>query len=262
MYTVKVHDKFNNVITFFCVVGFWHRGDNASVWESGKKLFLFIYFFLLHISFVAGAIKSDNPHESIFLTELALMTFILVVKLLYLILKKKEIYELLQRVGVFSIDDHEEFIRIKKKLDIFMKCVDAFIIMAIVIIIALAIIPFVQIERKLFLRIGFPLDYKNDSTAFWIADSFIFTGSILTAACLSVSVTIWYLLFNCALRYDVLGNKLRNMGVMRTADAASNYNKISVNKNQNLFHRDLIKGIKAHQDTKEYFKYLKSVIND
>jgi len=74
-------------------------------------------------------------------------------------------------------------------------------------------------ERVLFEEIAFPLDYKNNDVAFWIAFVFLSTENVLAMATTVVSIAIWYLLLMCSLRYEVLGGELKSMG--RTSDEGS-----------------------------------------
>jgi len=54
---------------------------------------------------MAGAISSDNADDFVFLSESAIMIIPLLVKLLHLIWKQKDIIELLHRNCVYSTKD-------------------------------------------------------------------------------------------------------------------------------------------------------------
>lgn len=256
MYFVKVNDKIIRIFDLFYRIGLWYRGEEATARETKIKLFYSFHFLLFPISLMAGAITTDNSEESIFLIETAVITTAMSIKFYYLIWKKREFIEFLHRIGIYSIDNHEEFTLINDKLNMFMKFTTFFVFsMIFSAAVALLGIPFVGSERNLFFNVAFPLDYKNSDTKFWIAYAFIFSEVILCVISCLVSVLMWYLLLNCGLKYEVLADQLRNLGVVRTVAVVTTVNerKISEAKKGNLYQRDLIKGIISHLDINEYY---------
>lgn len=233
------------MISFFHRIGFWQREDESTVRGTSIKILYSIYYLLCSVSLIAGAISSDNKDESIFLTESAIMGVVVSVKLFYITWEKKQIIELLRRIGVYSIEAEENFTLVNKKLRNFMNIVTV-VLCYIYFGVASSgfVAPFIGKERKLFFNIGFPFDYKNNEIAFWIAYAFVCSEIVLAEFVFLLSVIIWFLLINCSVQYEVLGNRIRNMGAVKSE------RKISQREKQNLFFVELIKVVKSHQQIK------------
>lgn len=253
MYRVEVHKTINQFMELFYRLGFWHCGDDPTVKETRMKQFYSIYYFLFPISLMAGAIKSDNKNESIFLVEIAILAAVMSVKMFYIIWNKREIIDLLHTIGIYSIEDHKDFGLVNHKLKSFMKFVTVllcgiFICGACVVL----VVPFLGNEKKLYFNVGFPLDYKNNEVAYWVAFTFFSTEIILSDIAFLFTIMIWYLMLNCGLKYEILGNQMQNMGVIKTVAPTGNKRIISDSEKQNLFQRDLMVAITCHQDIRKY----------
>lgn len=92
------------------------------------------------------------------------------------------------------------------------------------------------------MKIAFPLDWRNDETAFWIATIFLFTDVFLAISAILLSMIIWYLMLNCSLRYELLGIELKRLGEKneKRMEALSNKEK------QNMFRHDLKVVVDTH----------------
>lgn len=256
MYCIELQDGIYKAMDGYSRLGFWHRVDGATVEKTRIKIFYSIYILFLPISLMAGAIASDSKDDAMLLAVTAIISTVMVVRLYCLMWRQNEIYDLLLRIGVYSVKDEDVFTNVDKKLKMFMKlntyffCYSCFMAFCVNLI-----APFIGSDNNLFFNIGFPLDYKNNDFAYWIAILFLTTETSLTAAAVLFSIVIWYLLFNCGLRYQVLGSELENMGVKRILDATVKKRKISVVENRNLFNRDLIDGIESHKDINKYSNF-------
>lgn len=201
------------MISLFYRTGIWHRGNTPTVKEIVIKFLYSIYCSLMLPSFAVGAIKSENKNESIFLAEYSIADVVVVAKLWLLIWKQNEILNLLNGVCVFSIrhdDDHKRF---DDRLRVFVTFAFVFVIAtAIAGTLGSTVLSVVGNEKKLFIKIGFPLDYQNNDIAFWLATTFLFTANLWYVMAVIFTVIIWYLLFVCALRYEVLGSELKILG--------------------------------------------------
>lgn len=273
MYSVQLDKRINQIISLFYRFGLWHRGDEATVRESRLKLFYSCYYFLFPISLVTGAFSSDNPDDFVFLLEVAIGTTVLAVKILYIIWRKEQILELLNRICVYSVEDHEGLTIVNNKLKMLMKFVAIFIpFVWFTGVCCVLVAPFLGSERSLFFNIAFPLDWKNNEIAYWITFVFLVTQVILSLILSLFGVIIWYIMINCSLRYDILGHQIKNMGVLKEVEETANKRKvldsekentflcdlISVNKRkisnaekENLFLKDLFSVIVSHKHTNE-----------
>lgn len=79
---------------------------------------------------------------------------------------------------------------------------------------------------------------------------FFSTEVILSVVVILFSILMWYLLLNCGIKYEVLGNQLKQLSVMRAIDDSCTSNQRSIAKidKRNVFLRDLITGIETHKD--------------
>lgn len=248
MQPYQIHKMMRQIISLFYRIGFWHRGSEASVGELLIKLFYCIYQFLFVISLVVGAII--NEKESILLVEGLIIVALLSFKMWFIIWKQKQIVELLNRICVFSIRNDDDFTFVNKKLGKFIKFVIVLVFACIFgILLEVTVIPFVGSEKTLFLKIGFPWDWKNNEAAFWAANAFLFTELMLSMTAVPFSITIWYLMLICSLRYEVLASDLRSMGQTNE--------KLSEKENQNVFLYNLKTSMVAHLQLREY-SYVKS----
>lgn len=247
MFSIELDSSIHQMIHLFFRLGLWHRGDEATGRATKIKWFYSTYALLWPMSLIAGAISSDDQQECIFLMETAIMTVVMSVKLMYIIWRKEEILEMLNRMGIHTIQSHKEFTHINGKLKRFMSSMKIFFLCSILTAVcALLLVPFVGSERKLFFNIGFPLDWKNNEFAYWLAFAFLLTSVILSAISVLFSIIMWYLLLNCGLKFEILGNELRNVGTID--DAAGSGRKISTVEKQNAFFKGLITLIESHQN--------------
>lgn len=243
------------MMNFFYGIGLWHHGNDATVKETRLKLFYSAYFLLFPSSILGGAITSDNSDEIIFLSQTAIITSVLFINLMYTIWRKSEIIELLHQMCVYSLDDQQAFNKINKKLNKIMKYITIFFVATSVIgMITALVAPFVGNEKILFFNVAFPLDWKNNEIAYWIAFGFVSTEIFLTIIAILTTAIKYCLMLSCAIKYDILEHQLRNLGEIKKDDAAKSQRKISQIEKNNLFVRDLIAGIQSYEAINQYFK--------
>lgn len=231
MLRIEIHKNINRIIRFFYRVGFWHRQDE----KIFGKLFFSLYYTLFPISIVAGAVSNDIQMEAkILLVESAMMATLLLMKLLYVIWRKREILELLNRICDYRVDNEETFTAVNDKINVFMAF--ATVLLCSVCLCAASIsfiVPFVGKERNLFFQIGFPLDWRNNEFGYWVAFTFISTQMAFSATLVSFSIIIWYLMANCSWRYEALGQQVQRMGQLEEHPMSNTYR-------DNLYFRDLV----------------------
>lgn len=247
MYSVEVPVIINWALRSFYRVGLWHRGDEATVCETIIKLFYSIYHVLFPLSLFARAFSTDKD-ESIFLTEMGLVFSVLTFKLFHIIWGKREICTFVDRIGVYSLDDFDQFTLANGTMQSFNKITKFFIfIIYLTNTLAVLIVPFLGSEKKLFFNIAFPLDFSSNEFAFWLAFVFLSSEIILSCIAFLFSAFTWYLMITCTLKYEVLGLYIKNIGV-RKAVYKSKAEK------ENLFLQDLITACNSYTDIKRYQK--------
>nr|QGW45409.1 odorant receptor 36 [Bradysia odoriphaga] len=241
MHLTKIHKVVSLVISLFYRMGIWHRGDQPTMKEIRTKLFYSVFHTLFFLSLLFGAITNDRWDKSIFLADLAIGVAVLSVKLWMLMWNQKKILDLLNRVCVFSIQDDNDYKFFDDKLKGFIKFAITFIVI-VTFDGSLPTLVLSLLEKTIYMEIAFPLDYRRNKIAFWIATTFIFTEFLLTIFAFIFTTIIWYLLLICSLRYKLLGNDLKNIG----RSSKNGKKKIKQKEADNNFLKGLIASIVAH----------------
>lgn len=251
MYNIEVPKIINFIMESFYRFGFWNRGDVATVRETTIKFFYSVYYFLFVISVILGAYQCEDTVETISLTQLGVVASVLFVQLLYIIWRKKDIVNLVNRIGLYSVRSREQQTLINGKLQSFDKIITSgFYFLCLMIFCLSFVVPFLGSEKKLFYNIAFPLDWKSSEFAFWTAFAFFVGGIFVTTVSLLFSILMWYFMFVCGLMFNALGTHISAMGVTTTTIKQLKLSKI---EKLELFRRDLIESIKSHIFTEEYF---------
>ncbi|XP_037030722.1 odorant receptor 94a-like [Bradysia coprophila] len=213
MHSIKINKLITLIMSLYYRISVWHRGNIPTAKEIRIKLFYWVFYLLFLLSLMVGAITNEKVEKKIFLVEVSIEVATLFVKLSFLIWKQSKICDLAYRVCVFSIQDDDDYATFNNKLKKFAKWSGIFAIAtSLGAFLSAVLIPFMGTEKTLFLEIGFFLDWKNSDIVFWIAAFFLFVQSLASVMISSFSVIIWYLLFVCSLRYEVLGSELKNLG--------------------------------------------------
>src|ERR1700744_2384377 len=107
MYRVEIPEGINRIRSIFYRLGIWHTGDEPTIRETRIKYLYSVSFLMFIISLIGGAINTENRDDSIFLVESSIVVSVLFMKLLYVIWKKEQILEMMQRICVYTIDDRD-----------------------------------------------------------------------------------------------------------------------------------------------------------
>lgn len=246
MYPVEIPEIIQLSFEAFYRVGLWHRRDVTIMNATAMKLLYSIYHALFPLSLFARAFTTDKD-ESIFLIEMGFVFAVLSLKFSYIIWNKNEIIGLVDRIGVYSLDDREQFALANGRMLIFNKVSKLFVVIIYVTnTLAGLIVPFIGHEKKLFFNIAFPLDWTKNELAFWLAFVFLSTEMFLSCVAFLFSVLTWYLMISGCLKYEILGLHIVNMGVNRKRVNDSKAEK------ENLFLQDLMVAVDSYAYVKRY----------
>lgn len=252
MYVIKIHERINQIVKIFHLFGMWQNEDESTVFQQmGRKIIYLIFQMSIALSLIAGGILSDDKNESVHLIAMGIAVLVIVVKLTYILWKKEKILEFILEIGAQSVKGHEEFITINKKVNSIMNFLFGIILMTCLSATTLAMcsLPVFSSERKLPFHIWFPLDWKNNTFAYWVTFTFLSIGMITTTIVMLLNGIIWYLMLNCAIKYQILQNQLRNLG---STKQTIRQRKISEAEKEKLFLQELIALIKNHQNIQKY----------
>lgn len=250
MYNIEIHSTFHCIIGAFYEFGLWHNEEKSTFRKNGRRLFYLLNMILFQILLVTCACFSDDKSESVFLVQVEISAIVMAVKLIYLLWKKDTILEMLSTTMVaHSISDHVLFMQVNKKITKFMKFVHVYLVMIAVIVFILIIspLPIFSVEKKLPLSIPFSLDCKYSEIIYWLTYAFLTFQICLIAVVNLLTVIIWYVMLNCSIKYQILGNQFRRLGVRETKPTETDKPE-----EDDLYHQDLVCSIGNHQNIFEY----------
>ncbi len=219
-------------------------------------------------SLLSGAYLSSDHEESVFLLAVGIGNFVQVFRMFKLISGKSLILDFLHDLSSHSISDNQEFVRVNKKLKNFVNLSLGFALVGAVAVSCTAFVPLFSNEKILVFKIAFPLDWKNDSFSFWITHLFVVCGSLYGFISVLFVIILWYLMFNCTIKYEILGNQLRRMGLIKDGQKSEIQSvlkrkaKKSKVDGQQLYHKDLIEAVKSHKNIKRYYNIVTITITD
>lgn len=240
MYTIEIPHIINQIYAVFYGLGMWDIKDRITIYEILQKLFHVIYYLSFLTSTAIGAIITDDLDDFVFSTAIAIIATVQLCRLFVIIWKKDEILMLVNQSGLHFTEELGEFIQVNKKLKKFERFVK-YVILALLVEAFLMLIFPIFFRGKLLISSAFY--WQNSQISFWIIHIHTVLGCTHSIVCILLSVIVCYLMINCAIKYEMLGNRLKNMG------ADTNDPKVSKTEHQQLlFLKDLIDLIEAHQN--------------
>lgn len=245
MYSTEIPRIINQLIAVFYKIGIWNVPERTKFAQIGLKLFHSIYYTTFVMSFVVGAFLTTDPDELVILSVGSIALSLNIVRFFYIISKQNEILNFIHVIGSHTANEGEEFVEVNRKLKNFTKFSTSFLTACIVNLVFFAIFPFL-LSKKTIVDIAFPQSFpwENGPSTYWIEHAFIIVGSMYAILWTSLSVIILYLMLNGAIKYEMLGNRLRILG-------QQNVNKKQKVLKTELFLEDLIATIENHQKINE-----------
>lgn len=253
MHTITVPRRINQIISLFYFIRLW-RCDAVSDFSImiSRIVHLIVYIYY-PVSLMTGAFTNDNESEEMFLVVLSIVTFVLAIRLYYILWRKDEIIGFIRKLGAHSITDSEQFDRVNHKITMFIKFITLMELTLLGAVIAMTIItsPIISAEKQLPMNIYFPADWKHNEIVYWIAFTFVIYEMIISMSSSLLNPVIWYLMMSCAIKYQTLGHEFQNLG-FNTGEKSLTEKITSVDENGDLFHTKLILLIKNHYDLQKY----------
>lgn len=248
MYYIEVNKRISQIVIVLHQSGIWCNDEESiSLAKRARKLFYLIFLMSYDASIISCSLLSDNWNESVYLIAVGIAGIVTTIKMYYFVWKQKEIRAFISQTGTQYVEDYEEFVKVKDKVKSFMNFSSTYLLMVFVgcgLLVTFSL-PVFSSEIRLPFNIWFPLDWKNNSISYWIAFAFVFCGMIGSLMAVMASVIIWYLMLNCSIKYQILGNQFRNMFLKKTP------NNNQKGKEENLFVQEIIGLIKVHQNIQE-----------
>ncbi|XP_037034325.1 putative odorant receptor 71a [Bradysia coprophila] len=260
MFTIQVEKTIQLIKQIFYLMGIWQRDEESNYRKMGKKLFYSFLGTFYPIFFTANAFLCDNLVEAVFSVQISITATIGYVKILYVLFEKHEILAFLRDpIVVHSIENREEYEETVKKIKKFMNfvrlyCLAIFATAPVLIVIAL---PIFSSDRGLPLFISF--SWNHSEIIYWFAYLFVSLSCFLYVIMNLMTILIWYIMLNYSIEYELLGNKLRKLGVIKkTVSKTTKKQKQFKLTQRSGFAEDLIVFVKAHRNLTETIKRFRS----
>lgn len=242
MPNIDVPPRIHQIISLFHCIRLW-RSDDVSYSNSmiSKILHLVVYIYY-PVSLMAGAFTNDNEAEKMFLVVLSIVTFVLAIRLFYILWKKDRIIGFIHKLGRHTITDGEQYHRVNDKIMIFIKLVTFMELMLLFAVIAMTIItsPIVSTKKMLPMNIYLPFDWKHNDLLYWIAFAFVIYEMMISMTSSLMNPIIWYLMISCASKYQLIGHELKGLGNVVSSSIAIG--------DKDSYQMQLISKIKDHHD--------------
>lgn len=151
----------------------------------------------------------------------------------------------LHEIGAYSFENQEEFNKTKAKIKPFLTFLQCFLSLIVIGSVVACIAPIFSYGESLPLNIRFPFNFHHKmSIKYGIAYIYGVSGIALCALTTFYTTLIWYIMLNYSIKYQLLGQKMRDLGSGKLS--VKEKMKISNIEQQNLFLRDLSEAIEMH----------------
>lgn len=208
MYIIEVHKQISQILSIFYFIGLWQKDDCSVLYKCAMKIWYTVLFGCYPLLLFIGVFTKDNVIESILVAVLAILILLQNIRLHYILWKKQDILEVIEKLSTHSIQSDKEFEHIYNKIENFAKYVSRFVIIIFIWIVS-SFLTF-AIERKLMTNFYCPWNWKENSIVFWLAFSFDACEIMISFVCFLFNTIIWFLMMSCAIKFQVLGNELRH----------------------------------------------------
>ncbi|XP_037040972.1 putative odorant receptor 71a [Bradysia coprophila] len=260
MFSIELDEALQRILKIFYRMGIWQRDEESNYRKIGMKMFYTFFGALFLIFFATNAFLCDDRNESIFSVQISIAAAILYVKTLYVLFNKQEILAFLyDPIVVHSIENREEYDETVKKINKFMNfvrpyCLAIFLTVSLLIVIKL---PIFSTDKGLPLFISF--SWNRSEIIYWLAYLFLSLSCFLYATMNLITILIWYMMLNYSIDYELLGNKLRKLGVVKKTIAKKAKKQKEFRLTQRSgFVEDLIVLVKAHRNLTETIERFRS----
>lgn len=214
---VNIHPMIQQIIRINYKFGLWQNEDAPFSRKIGRTIVYVVFSIGFAVSLIGGSWTTDDYHDSLFLFTSGLIVSVLNFKTFLNYSRANEVLAIMHAICVHSVPNRDGTVllrNINSKLGYFKKCSILFIVLVIITVLTFLIMffPAFMTVKKLPFNIWFPLDWKRYSIAHWMAFSYTIFSLIFNSFICLLTVVIWYILLNCSIMYDVLGERFRHFG--------------------------------------------------
>ncbi|XP_037039734.1 odorant receptor 94b-like [Bradysia coprophila] len=214
MVTIEGDEMLQQIIQIFYLSGIWQSDEESNYRKIVKRLFYTCFGAWLPSFFAINAFRCVDRNESIFSMQAAILISVVYMKFLNLLFKKEEILAFLNDpIVVHSNVNRAEYDQVNRNITKFTKfvrpyCLAIFITAVLVIVTKL---PIFSADKGLPFFISFT--WNVSEIVYWLAYLFLSLSTVLYCVINLINVLVWYIMLNYSIEYELLGNKLKTLGV-------------------------------------------------
>ncbi len=218
MYKPEVDPTFRRLIEFFHRVGIWVNDEESDFRKFCMQSLHYFFYFLFSVYLAIGAYSahlSEDRSQLVFLIAIGIAASITWIKMSYLFGRKDEMLKFFyDPIVAHCAENYGEWLIVKQKIRKATAFTKFYIFMLILIVTILPILPiFSRDDRVLPLSIHFNFESGYDMVdmvLYWMTYLCGMIGSVLSAAYSCTLLFIWYILYNYAMEYKLLGHRFRS----------------------------------------------------
>lgn len=229
----------HRLVVLLFLIDIWQKDGESSLRCLIKRVLHFIYIISFLTFFLTCAVRSDNAGEKCFLANCTLLVAITTLKAYFIIWKKEEILTFLcdYIVSHDCLTDQEESVEVAKKMKKVEKFSLNYIKLLLFTLLSFVIFPLFNVEKTLPGFITFQSDSEYATIFYYVAYAHLTLCAILGYIYCFLMLFIWYIMWNYAIEYKLIGNRFKRLGGA-------------------TYHRDLIASISAHRNLFGYLDYI------
>lgn len=244
----KLHPTLCRIIELYYRTGLWNDGKSTQLSERIRLLIYQFNIFLFIFFLGTLAYLSESEIEKFFLMQVCLIMGVFLVKLNCIVREKNYILSALSRS---ILADSEKSDQHNRKKVFLIKLANAFIIFVFISSIFTAVLsclPIFDGQKKLPFFITFPFwNCKYSEIIYWFAYAFVLFEIACVFVIILVTILIWYIMLTFSIEYEVLGDRLRSLGIKK-GKGRELFKKCVSPGIRTSFLQDLIVLMKVHLD--------------
>lgn len=214
---IQIHPLILQIIRAYHKFGMWQPDD--AKWY--RKVVRSVVFLLGSVGFtsalIGGSVIAENYNDSLYLLTAGIIVGVLIFKTYLNFVKGDRILNVLHAICLHSVPHDEQLLReVNRKLNNFKKFATFFLVIVLLILFTFLVLycPLLTSEKKLPFNIWFPVDWRSSTLAHWLAYSFIIFCLAFNSFICLLTIIIWYIMLNCSIKYQILGERFKNMGTV------------------------------------------------
>lgn len=248
MFRLGVQNGFKIIVAVFQCFGFAdvQHTTNSKIWIIS----LFLFYASFPVSLFVGAVNSDDKNESAVLIAVAIAITIQVVKFFLFIRNRSEFLKFSHKVDTFFAVVEDDYHQIAKKFRKFLKLINYLMVMFVVTVFLL-IFYAVSGEKMLPFDMAFPLDWKNNKFGYFLAVTYLIVQSLLSFVIFLLNTIHWYLMMTFSFKYELVGNKFKYMGIIRTMLTSRMRRRLTQLEKEIYFLQDFMAAVRSYDNNRE-----------